>query len=69
MNTNNHTLPPSNALTAEVRARVPDWMKDAVEALASKRVGAVGADIVREAVSEYLERQKEQPAQPEQVTA
>lgn len=42
-------------LTAEVRARVPKWMKEGVSALAGDRV-LDDADIVREAVVEYLER-------------
>lgn len=49
-------------LTGELRARVPQWMADSVVTLANERIIAgkrlTGADIVREAVSEYLGRHK-----------
>lgn len=46
-----------DGLPEELRARVPAWMKDAVQALATDRV-LRDADILREAVQEYLERRK-----------
>lgn len=53
-----------NALTEELRARVPDWMKTGVDSLAGNRV-LDAADILREAVAEYLERRNiTRPANP-----
>jgi len=62
MNTNTHTgptlpAPVSNNKDAEVRARVPQWMKDGVDVVATERL-LDGADIVREAIAEYLARRK-----------
>ncbi len=42
-------------LTEELRARVPQWMKDAVASVAKERL-LKDPDILREAVAEYLER-------------
>lgn len=42
-------------LTAEIRARVPQWMKDAIAQLAKERL-LDNPDIAREALCEYLER-------------
>lgn len=58
MNANAHNTPAvSKNLDAEVRARVPAWMKTSVDAVAAERL-LDGADIVREAVAEYLARRK-----------
>lgn len=64
MNANAHNTPATAAippvsknLDAEVRARVPAWMKNSVDAVAAERL-LDGADIVREAVAEYLARRK-----------
>lgn len=42
-------------LTEEIRARVPQWMKEAVAGVATERL-LKDADILREAVTEYLDR-------------
>lgn len=75
MNTNSHEANPDTtvnpAYEAEVRARCPKWMKAGVDAVASERV-LEGADIVREAVMEYLADRgikKPQQPQPEQAAA
>lgn len=49
-----------NVLTDELRARVPKWMKTAVSAVATGRV-LDDADVLREAVAEYLDRRKVKP--------
>lgn len=41
----------------ELRARCPQWMKDGVQVLAEARLLSE-ADILREAVTEYLDRRK-----------
>jgi hypothetical protein len=64
MNTNDHNAPQATvdetALDAELRARVPGWMKSGVEAVAKPRV-LQNPDILREAVAEYLERRGIKP--------
>jgi len=64
MNTDSHTIQ-EPTLDAEVRARVPVWMKDSVRAVASERL-LDDADIVREAVAEYLLRRKQVKIQPQE---
>jgi len=60
MNTNTHNdaAEDVNDLSVEVRARVPKWMKNGVGIVVNGRTGLGEADIVREAVEEYLSRRK-----------
>lgn len=72
MNTNTHAaeIVVNPAYEKELRARCPKWMKDAVATVAQDRV-LDEADILREALNEYLMARglkKPQP-QPEQVAA
>lgn len=56
--TENEKLPSSGKppdLAEELRARVPNWMKTAVSGMAKERMLS-DADVLREAVAEYLDR-------------
>lgn len=57
-----------NNLTEELRARVPKWMKAAVSKLATHRV-LDDADILREAVAEYIERRQPHSRAERKLTA
>ena len=57
MNSNTHDQQDAEQ-DMELRARCPDWMKGSVKAVAAARLVSE-ADILREAVAEYLERRKQ----------
>jgi histidinol-phosphate/aromatic aminotransferase/cobyric acid decarboxylase-like protein len=63
------TKPETNGqpeLSEELRARVPGWMKTAVTGVANERLLS-DADILREAVAEYLERRRRLQADAKQL--
>src|SRR5690348_4192281 len=64
MNTKNHNAAQGDVnLEAELRARVPKWMKEGVHAVANSRV-LDDADILREALAEYLQRRNQTKPEP-----